>query len=243
MSKKNGSRSRMAGFTLIELLVVVAIIAILAAMLLPALSQARERARAAVCMNNMKQLGLAFFMYTNDYEGYLPRGAQEPSRWILVIPPYVGTSAAQLPGHKLFTCPSHKYAWWYSEVVKNHYGEPSYGANSSIIIYSWATGPTTDTTANQAVDPAYVRIDRIVNPYKKILLGESLSTYEGNSDGGVSLGRGYTTVSRYMQARHAGTGNVLFCDGHVESLALQQLMDRQSTWASRLRHWYPYTTD
>jgi len=63
---------RRYGFTLIELLVVVAIIAILAAMLLPALSQARERAKQAVCIGNLRQLHLATMMYCDDNEGYLP---------------------------------------------------------------------------------------------------------------------------------------------------------------------------
>ncbi|HZO87395.1 MAG TPA: DUF1559 domain-containing protein [Chthonomonadaceae bacterium] len=75
-------RSKLSGFTLIELLVVIAIIAILAAILFPVFAQAREQARTISCLSNMKQLGLGFKMYAQDYDEEWPMGTYPgPRNW------------------------------------------------------------------------------------------------------------------------------------------------------------------
>ncbi|MFA7196966.1 MAG: DUF1559 domain-containing protein, partial [Anaerovoracaceae bacterium] len=107
-------------FTLIELLIVIAIIAILAAMLLPALNQARDRAKATTCTNNMKQIGSGIMMYANDFGDYLPIASSWLNMELGLIAPYVGMTlddgnsivwgAYRCPvseaRHGIFFCPS-----------------------------------------------------------------------------------------------------------------------------------------
>lgn len=145
------------GFTLIELLVVIAIIAILAAILFPVFAQARESARKATCISNLKQIGLAVMMYSGDYDETLPFAAWNPpgqvlTMWYDLIEPYVksgtggvmGVSAGPA-GRKdvpFYRCPSH-----HNQQIPMQPGDPapvafpadqldpgmSYAANGNII--------------------------------------------------------------------------------------------------------------
>ncbi len=110
---------RSVGFTLIELLVVIAIIAILAAILFPVFSHAREKARQTTCLSNHKQIGLGYQQYIQDYdEVFPPSDYNDPLfgrvNWQNLVEPYIraGATAANLQNRKddprsVFVCPSH----------------------------------------------------------------------------------------------------------------------------------------
>jgi prepilin-type N-terminal cleavage/methylation domain-containing protein/prepilin-type processing-associated H-X9-DG protein len=123
MSNRGQSWKRNLAFTLIELLVAIAIIAILAALLLPALAKAKQKAQATQCLNNLKQWGLATQLYATDNDDYFPPegfGSPGPgpitsSAWYVNLPQMLGLPAydampwrtnAAKPSHSLFICPS-----------------------------------------------------------------------------------------------------------------------------------------
>lgn len=180
-------------FTLIELLVVIAIIAILAAMLLPALSQARERGKATKCIGNLKQLGTAMSMYADDWNGFLPMC-------------YDGSSSLELDWQHMMRRYVNDQKWWIAAVSVFYCPSASvmgldYGMNWNINCYNVRK----DT-----------KLDRIINPNSVLLLSDSHTnaTMVRESD------QSYT---QQPNPAHSSAANILFCDLHVGKLRGEEI--------------------
>jgi len=183
-----GKRGAEAAFTLIELLVVIAIIAILAAMLFPVFSRAREKARQASCLSNLKQYALATLMYAQDYDEVLPPAVGGLANWSLfwttveLVEPYV-------KNRQIRFCPDDRTG----EV--DFSSMPGLGRYS----YAWNKAAFAYMVPGMPAGPV-ISLSQIPLP------SETTAFFDGYKTGWVVLTR----------HRHNEGANVSFLDGHAK---------------------------
>ena len=178
------------GFTLVEMLTVIAIIAILAAVLLPSLSASRERGRMAYCANNLSQLGKALMMYIDDNDDRFPPVSRDgsASAWDLELLPYAGFAT------NLFLCPSDPYKSGSSS------GKRSYAANGGVG-YSATNMPF---GGNQQKPPPLRMSDLDYSRSDIILIGER----PGDSNTAIGIVGGYTCSGMDQIPGHTHRGGI-----------------------------------
>lgn len=232
------------GFTLIELLVVIAIISILSAILFPVFARARENARRASCMSNLKQIGLGMIMYVQDYDGVMPAASNNypmPMKWMDMIYPYVKSA-------QIFDCPSDNSGSNYKFETTNQYG--SYAINSVYLTGSTFYPPVTYLVWNNPTSPSNrtVMQSSITTPSTTVWVADNgMGQFDANGvavppansfllttdddsgnptlmNGSVQMIFGVPYTNSYAAARHLGTISVLYCDGHVKAMQPQALL-------------------
>lgn len=197
---------RQKGFTLIELLVVIAIVAVLAAVLLSVLAQAKEKGSATQCLSNLRQWGMAFRMYADDNADYLPRRGQgvqtlneidRPTDWFNALPVYFGLSSFQMMISNNTVPAAHTQSVFICPSANNPGGTYflPYGMNMNLSPWNLAL----PIQYYQVSQPAYVvAMAEAPGPYA--------STYPSKQP--ISI-----------VARHAGQINLLFLGGGAQSFS------------------------
>ncbi len=220
-----GSMQRKA-FTLIELLVVVAIILVLAGLLLPTLAKSKERALKVSCVNNLRQIGLALQMYTEEHRfypaHYIPADPIENS--VIVWPgrllPYAGKSSV------VFSCPTDdpKHKWKTDDAgfpfnirsnTRFSYGYNDWGGVKYLTLPYLGLGAYADDSEFGEVAPTRIKV-----PSDMIAITDSLS--DGVWDTATCPSPG--AKEQWPSDRHSDGANVLFADIHVDYVKQQKLI-------------------